>query len=230
MRLLLIEDEEDIADAVARGLRQQGYAVDVVYDGLHGWDQATTEDYDLLLLDLSLPNLDGLEICRRLRATQPALKILMLTARGIVTDRVIGLDSGADDYLVKPFHFQELLARIRALLRRDLRTRQPVLRCGDLQMDVAVRRVYIGPRQIEDLTSKEFGILEYLLTRPDEVVKHQELLDHVWDGTANPFTNAVRVHMTALRRKLGDDAAEPRYIEAVVGYGYRLRCTGPHTP
>lgn len=221
MRLLIIEDEEDLAAALARGLRKQGYAVDIALDGEDGYELAEVNDYDLLILDLSLPGLDGLEVCRRLRAAQPALLILMLTARSLPNERVIGLDLGADDYLIKPFHFDELLARLRALLRRDIRVRNPVLRCDDLTLDPTARVVCIGGCRLE-LTAREFDILEYLMRHPDQVVSQQELLEHVCDITANAFTNAVRVHINSLRRKLGDDADKPRYIETVVGKGYRL--------
>src|SRR2546426_7869777 len=155
MRLIVIEDEPDLADGLARGLRHQGYAVDVAYDGLQGWELANANEYDLLILDLNLPEMDGLEVCHRVRATHPALLILMLTARGLPEERVAGLDLGADDYLVKPFHFAELLARIRALLRRDIRVRAPLLQYTDLKLDPVTRAAWQGNRRLE-LTSKEF--------------------------------------------------------------------------
>ncbi len=221
MRLLVIEDEVDLADALARGLRKQGYAVDVAADGEQGWELAEVNEYDLVILDLNLPGVDGLEVCRRLRASRPHLLILMLTARSHPADRVTGLDLGADDYLVKPFHFEELGARIRALLRRDLRVREPILEWGELKLDPTARIIWHGNRRLE-LTRKEFGILEYLMRHPGEVVSQEELLEHVWDAEVDPFTQTVRVHINSLRRKLGDDARAPRYIETVVGEGYRL--------
>src|SRR6266568_1966864 len=221
MRLIVIEDEPDLADGLARGLRHQGYAVDVAYDGLQGWELANANEYDLLILDLNLPEMDGLEVCRRVRATHPALLILMLTARSGPDERVVGLDLGADDYLVKPFHFAELLARIRALLRRDMRVRTLLLRFADLKLDPTSRVAWQGNRRLE-LTSKEFGILEYLLRHQGEIVSQEALLEHVWDMRTNPLTNTVRVHVNSLRRKLGDLAETPRYIETVVGQGYRL--------
>lgn len=221
MRILIVEDELDLANALARGLRQQGYAVDIAEGGERGWELGEIYDYDLLILDLNLPDMDGLEVCRRLRASRPNLLILMLTARDRLTDKVAGLDLGADDYLTKPFHFEELVARIRALLRRDMRVREPVLRVGDLKLDPASRTAWIGRHRL-DLTRKEFGILEYLMRHPGEVVSQEDLIEHVWDKDVNLFSGSVRVHIYSLRRKLGDDAKHPRYIETVVGGGYRL--------
>ena len=221
MRLLIVEDEFDFAQALARGLRQQGYAIDVALDGAQGWELAEVNEYDLLILDLNLPEMDGLEVCRRLRASRPSLLILMLTARDRPDERVRGLDSGADDYLVKPFHFAELLARVRALLRRDMRVRTLLLQFADLKLDPTSRVAWQGNRRLE-LTSKEFGILEYLLRHLGEIVSQEALLEHVWDMRTNPLTNTVRVHVNSLRRKLGDLAETPRYIETVVGQGYRL--------
>ncbi|MBC7227436.1 MAG: response regulator transcription factor [Thermoflexales bacterium] len=225
MRVLLVEDEPDLAQALARGLRRQGYAVDVAENGERGWELGEVNDYDLLILDLNLPDMDGLEVCRRLRSSKPGLLILMLTARDRVMDKVIGLDSGADDYLTKPFHFEELLARVRALLRRDLRVREPILRVGDLKLDPASRIAWVGRRRL-NLTHKEFGILEYLMRRAGEVVSQEELIEHVWNEDVNLFTSSVRVHVHSLRRKLEDDAKCPRYIETVPGGGYRLRNPG----
>lgn len=221
MRILIVEDELDLANALARGLRQQGYAVDIAEGGERGWELGEIYDYDLLILDLNLPDMDGLEVCRRLRASRPDLLILMLTARDRLTDKVAGLDLGADDYLTKPFHFEELVARIRALLRRDMRVREPVLRVGDLKLDPASRTAWIGRHRL-DLTRKEFGILEYLMRHPGEVVSQEDLIEHVWDEDVNLFSGSVRVHIYSLRHKLGDDAKHPRYIETVVGGGYRL--------
>ncbi|MCL0038765.1 response regulator transcription factor [Dehalococcoidia bacterium] len=221
MRILIIEDEIDLANALAQGLRREGYAVDIAFDGEQGCQSATINDYDLLILDLNLPGMDGLEVCRRLRASHPHLLILMLTARSRPADKVTGLDFGADDYLVKPFDFGELTARVRALLRRDLRVRNPLLQCGDLKLDPASKTVWHGKHRLE-LTRKEFGVLEYLMRHPGEVISQEELLEHVWDAEADPFTNTVRVHVHSLRRKLGDDQTPPKIIETIVGQGYRL--------
>src|SRR5579885_2594319 len=215
MRLLLVEDEIDIASALAAGLRRQGYAVDTAEDGQQALELAGVTDYDLLILDLNLPNMDGLEVCRRLRASCPSLLILMLTARSQPQERVIGLDTGADDYLVKPFHFAALVARLRALLEYQ-----------DIKLDPVTRTAWQANRRLE-LTNKEFGILEYLLRHQEEIVSQETLLEHVWDMQANPLTNPVRVHMNSLRRKLGDVAETPRYIETVIGQGYRLHTRQP---
>ena len=219
MRILIIEDEIDLANLLAQGLRREGYAADVASDGNEGYACATINDYDLLILDLNLPGIDGLEICRRLRTSHPRLLILMLTARGRPGDKITGLDLGADDYLVKPFDFGELTARIRALFRRDLQVRSPLLECGDLKLDPASKTVWLGKRRLQ-LTRKEFGILEYLMRHPGEVISQEELLEHVWDAEADPFTTTVKVHLYSLRQKLGDDGT--RYIQTVIGQGYRI--------
>lgn len=221
MRLLIIEDEVDFAHALVKGLERQGYAVDLAYDGEEGWKLAMVNDYDLLILDLNLPKMDGLEVCRRLCASHPSLPILILSARSEPDERVQGLDLGADDYLVKPFHFAELVARIRSLLRRDMRIRTPLLQYKDLKLDPAARVAWQGNHRLE-LTSKEFGILEYLLRHQGEIISQEALLEHVWDMQTNPFTNTVRVHINSLRRKVGDMAETPQYIETIIGQGYRL--------
>ena len=221
MRLLVIEDEPDIASALEKGLRQVGYAVDIALDGERGSELALVNDYDLLILDLNLPGVDGLEVCHRVRAECPSLLILMLTTRSRPDERVAGLDLGADDYLVKPFHFAELTARVRALLRRYLRVRVPLLQYKDVKLDPAARVVWKGNRRVE-LTSKEFGILEYLLRHRGEIVSQEAILEHVWDMQTNPLTNTVRVHINSLRPKLEDLAETPAYIETIVGQGYRV--------
>ena len=217
MRLLIVEDEEDLANALAHGLRREGYAVDVALTGSDGWEMADVNSYDVLILDLNLPEVDGMELARRVKQQQPRLPIVMLTARAHPTDRIAGLDLGADDYMIKPFHFGELCARLRALLRRDLPNREQVIVYRDLRIDLLARTVWKGTQRLE-LTNKEFGILEYLARHPAEVVTQEDLLEHVWDVNANPFTTTVRVHVNALRRKLGDDG----YIETLIGAGYRL--------
>lgn len=221
MRVLIVEDELDLANALARGLRQKGYAVDIAINGEEGWELGEINEYDLAILDLNLPKLDGLEVCRRLRASKPGLLILMLTARSRLEDRILGLDLGADDYLVKPFHFEELTARIRALLRRDLRVREPILSIRDLRLDPAGRIAWQGKRRLE-LTNKEFAILEYLMRHPGEVVSQEDLIAHVWNEDVNLFSASVRVHIHSLRRKLGESIDSPRYIETITGIGYRL--------
>jgi DNA-binding response OmpR family regulator len=221
MRLLVVDDAPDIATLLLLAFHLDGYAVDAAASGEQALELAAINDYDVAILDLGLPDLDGLDVCRRLRAEHSNLLIIILTARVDVEQRVAGLDAGADDYLTKPFHYEELCARVRALLRRNMRARAPLLRCGDLTLDPAARAAYQGKRLLS-LTRKEFGILEYMLRRRGEVVSQEDLLEHVWNAEANPFTNTVRVHVNALRRKLGDAAATLRYIETIVGVGYRL--------
>lgn len=220
MRVLVVEDEVDLADAVARGLRNEGYAVDVAYEGLEALEKAAVNAYDLVCLDLNLPGADGLDVCRLLKATEDGPRVLMLTARDSLEDRVTGLDHGADDYLVKPFEFPELTARIRALLRRDGGRSGAVLEVGDLILDTA-RHEARRDGGVLNLTPKEFALLRYFMSHPGEVLSAEDLLEHVWDENADPFTNTVRVTVMTLRRKLeGPGSEQP--IETVVGTGYRL--------
>jgi DNA-binding response OmpR family regulator len=223
MRLLVVEDEEDLAEGLRVGLARTGYAVDVALDVAEAYDRLTVNEYDLMLLDVNLPDGDGFALCRALRngevdtPGEGDLRVLMLTARGGLDDRVRGLDEGADDYLVKPFALAELLARVRALLRRDTAGTSAVLTVGDVVLDVA-RHVATLRGERLTLTPKEFAVLEYLMVRPGHVVSSEELLEHVWDANADPFTQTVRVTVGTLRRKLGEGS-----IETVVGRGYRLR-------
>ena len=216
MRLLVVEDEPDLRHALVRGLAREGYATDGAPDGEAALEMARVASYDLAVLDLGLPGIDGVEVCRRLRRREPPPLVLVLTARDAVEDRVAGLDAGADDYLAKPFDFRELAARLRALARRETPSRPARLRCGDLELDPATRRVRVARAEV-GLTAKEFGVLEYLLRRAGEVVSAERLLEHVWDENVDPFTNTVRVQVANLRRKVG-----PERIETVVGAGYRL--------
>lgn len=220
MRVLVVEDEVDLADAVARGLRNEGYAVDVAYEGLEALEKAAVNDYDLVCLDLNLPGADGLYVCRRLKATEDGPRVLMLTARDSLEDRVTGLDHGADDYLVKPFEFPELTARVRALLRRDGGRSGAVLEVGDLVLDTA-RHEARRDGELLNLTPKEFALLRYFMSHPGEVLSAEDLLEHVWDENADPFTNTVRVTVMTLRRKL-DAPGDKQPIETVIGTGYRL--------
>ena len=223
MRILVVDDEADLVDALARGLRREGYAVDTATDGEEALAKASWTPYDLICLDLTMPGIDGLEVCERLRAEPPegvAPRVLMLTARDTLEDRIQGLDVGADDYLVKPFAFDELSARIRSLLRRDPGRSGAVLRVGDVEGDTARHRAIRGDRAL-DLTAKEFALLRYFMSHPGEVISQERLLDHVWDEHADPFTNTVRVTVGTLRRKLSVDDEAP-LLETVVGSGYRL--------
>jgi len=221
MRLLVVEDDEDLAAALVAGLGRAGYAVDHAATGADALEKARLTDYDLLVLDVNLPDTTGFAVCRELRGRGTSARILLLTARGGLTDRIRGLDEGADDYLVKPFALGELLARIRALLRRDTGVASSVLELGELVLDDARNTVTRGARELR-LTRKEFAVLRYLMVRPDHVISAEELLDHVWDEHADPFTQTVRVTVGTLRRKLTVDE-EPPLLETVIGRGYRLR-------
>jgi len=213
----VIEDERTLADAIARGLRRAGMAVDVAYDGTNGHEMAFVTRYDVLVLDRDLPGIHGDEICADLAAAGTLTRVLMLTASGTVADKVEGLGLGADDYLPKPFAFDELLARVRALGRRSSPVAPPVLTIGDVTLDPAKRAAARGGRPL-DLGRKEFGLLEELLKAQGSVVSTEELLERVWDANTDPFTTIVRVTMMTLRKKLGD----PPVIETVVGVGYRI--------
>jgi DNA-binding response OmpR family regulator len=224
VRILVVDDEPDLAEAVARGLRRDGYAVDVAPSGGEALDRLRVNEYDLVCLDVTMPGIDGREVCRQIRAdtrVDPAPRVLMLTARDSLEDRVAGLDDGADDYLIKPFAFPELLARVRSLLRRDAGTTTAVLQVGELELDTARHVAHRGTRQL-DLTAKEFALLRYFMTHPGQVLSQERLLEHVWDEFADPFTNTVRVTVGTLRRKLGGEGDAP-LIDTVVGRGYRLR-------
>ncbi|MBA3338904.1 MAG: response regulator transcription factor [Geodermatophilaceae bacterium] len=217
MRILLVEDERQLADTLARGLRRQGMAVDVAYDGSDGHEKWTYTDYDVVVLDRDLPGMSGDEVMRQLAGSGTLTRVLMLTASGTVADRVNGLSLGADDYLAKPFAFAELVARIRALGRRATPAAPPVLAAGDLVLDPA-RRVVCRAEVPIELTRKEFGVLEMLMRANGGVVSSEELLEKVWDENADPFTTTVRVTIMTMRRKLG----EPAIVDTVVGSGYRI--------
>ncbi|WP_052847596.1 response regulator transcription factor [Streptomyces avicenniae] len=216
MRILLVEDEQPLARYIAVGLRKHGYAVDVAPDGRTALDKVALAPYDVVILDRDLPGVPGDVVCRHLAQTGTA-RVVMLTASDAVEDRVEGLTMGADDYLGKPFAFSELVARVGALARRSAQARPPVLRSGDVVLDPARRTAERGGRAL-GLTPKEFGLLEQLLTADGAVVSAETLLDKVWDEHADPFTNAVRITVGTLRRKLGS----PSLIETVTGAGYRV--------
>ena len=217
MRVLIVEDERDLASAVGRGLRRDGVAVDEAYDGDSGLEKALVNEYDVIILDRNLPRLHGDDVCRQLRAEGIEARVIMLTAAAEIDDRVAGLNLGADDYLPKPFAFEELRARVHALARRSGPARPPVLERAGVRVDPASREVSREGRRI-DLSPKEFGVLEELMRAEGTVVSAEELLERVWDEYTDPFSNVVRVTVMTLRKRLG----EPAVIETVVGAGYRI--------
>jgi DNA-binding response OmpR family regulator len=221
MRILLVEDEQALAAVLKRGLEEHAYAVDLAEDGDSALAFATSEPYDLVILDVMLPDIDGFTLCRKLRAESRHMPVLMLTALNSVDDRVAGLDSGADDYLSKPFDPRELLARVRALLRREQPTRDPLLRVADLELNTASHAVRRGPRHIE-LTTREFAILELFLRNVNRVLSRDEIAQHIWAFDFTAMSNVIDVYVGNLRRKLGDDV-EPRLLSTVRGAGYLLR-------
>ncbi|WP_040793726.1 response regulator [Nocardia paucivorans] len=220
MRLLIVEDEKRLALALAKGLTAEGFAVDVVHDGLEGLHRATEDDYDLIILDIMLPGMNGYRVCAALRAAGREMPVLMLTAKDGEYDEAEGLDTGADDYICKPFSYVVLLARIRALLRRRTRGGTPVLRVGDLVVDPGSHTCRRGDREIT-LTAKEFAVLEHLAVRAGEVVSKSDILQHVWDFAYDGDPNIVEVYISALRRKI-DAPFGCRTILTVRGAGYRL--------
>jgi len=223
VRILVVDDEPDLVAALARGLKREGYAVDTATSGEEALAKASWNPYDLVCLDLNMPDLDGLEVCDSLRTSSfqgITPRVLMLTARDTIEDRIQGLDVGADDYLVKPFSFEELAARVRSLLRRDSGRTGSVIEIGPLLVDTSRHIAKRGERLLE-LTSKEFTLLRYFMSKPGQVISQSELLDHVWDEHADPVTNTVRVTVGTLRRKISVDD-EVDLIETVVGSGYRL--------
>lgn len=221
MRVLVVEDERNLADAIARGLRRLGMAVDVAYDGDAGHEMSFVTRYDVVVLDRDLPGIHGDRICADIVFSGALTRVLMLTASGSVAERVEGLRLGADDYLPKPFAFDELAARVQALGRRATPAAPPVLAVADLVLDPAKRSVTRGGHPV-DLTRKEFGVLEELLKARGGVVSSEELLERVWDANTDPFTTTVRVTVKTLRKKIG----EPPLIETVHGSGYRVAAGG----
>jgi len=220
MRILLVEDDADLAQFMRKGLKEERYAVDVALDGEAGLELTHQNPYDLFILDIMLPKLDGLTLCRRLRASGIRAPVLLLTARDTVQDKVSGLDTGADDYLTKPFAFAELLARVRALLRRGGPQHLTKLTAADLELDPASRRVWRAGKEI-GLTNKEYLLLEFLLRNKNRVLTRTAIIDHVWDISYDPMTNIVDAHIRALRAKI-DREFSPALITTVRGAGYML--------
>lgn len=220
MRVLLVEDDRRISNFVAKGLRENSYAVDMAADGEAALYQASVTDYDVIILDVMLPVKDGFAVCSEIRKSGSATPILMLTARDAVDDRISGLDLGADDYLVKPFDFNELLARLRALLRRNRAVLPPKMTVANLKVDTSTRRVWRGAREIS-LTTKEYSLLEYLVREHGRVVGRAEIAEHVWDENFDPFSNLIEVYIRRLRAKVDRDFAPP-LIHTRRGAGYVL--------
>jgi len=221
MRILVVEDERRLSGIIKRGLLEEGYAVDTAYDGEEGGYFAESVQYDVMILDIMLPKKDGIEVCQELRLKKINIPILMLTAKDSVEDRVAGLDAGADDYLVKPFAFNELLARVRALLRREAFSKSPRLAVGDLVMDVVTREVWRGQKSIK-LTSKEYAILEYFMRHPNMVITRTMVEEHAWDYEFDSISNIIDVYIRRLRCSI-DERGQESLIETVRGAGYRLR-------
>jgi two-component system, OmpR family, copper resistance phosphate regulon response regulator CusR len=220
MRVLLVEDEPNAAHLLAKGLRELAFAVDVAAEGEEAVYLASINNYDLIILDVMLPLKDGFAVCRELRAAGASVPVLMLTARDDVRDRITGLDSGADDYLVKPFDFHELLARVRALLRRGPSLQPEIIEAGDLQINTRSHSVQRAGQLIK-LTAKEYALLEYLARRAGQLVSRPEIAEHVWDENFDPFSNLIEVYIQRLRRKI-DEGREPKLIRTLRGEGYLL--------
>ena len=220
MRLLIVEDEKELCDTIAKTLYQAGYEVDTCYDGDEALDYILAEDYDLIVLDLNLPGTDGMDILKELRKENEETKVLILSARSQIVDKVEGLDAGANDYMEKPFHLQELEARIRSLTRRKFIQKDICLYCGEIKFDTKKREAY-AKETLVSLTRKENGILEYLLLNQGRPVSQEELIEHVWDASVDSFSGSIRVHMSSLRKKfkvvLGYDP-----IVNKIGEGYKL--------
>lgn len=221
MRILVVEDEKKVASFIKRGLEEEGYTVDVAYDGDEGLDLAEHTPYDLILMDVMLPKKDGITVIREMRGRDIATPVLCLTAKDTVDDIVQGLDSGSDDYLTKPFAFAELLARVRALIRRGTQDRGAELRFADLRLDPVTHKVWRSEKEI-DLTSKEYALLEYMMRNPNQVLTRTMIAEHVWDYTFDSFTNIIDVYINYLRKKVDRDF-DQKLIHTVRGVGYVLK-------
>ena len=221
MRLLIVEDEKELCDTIAKSLYDVGYEVDTSYNGSEALEYVLTEEYDLIVLDLNLPGIDGMDILRELRRENEETKVLILSARSQIADKVEGLDAGANDYMEKPFHLQELEARIRSLTRRKFVQRDVCLNNGDRRFDTKKREAYAKEERVP-LTRKESGILEYLLLNQGRPVSQEELIEHVWDASVDSFSGAIRVHMSSLRKKLKAVLGYDPIVNKV-GEGYKMR-------
>ncbi|MFB0507033.1 MAG: response regulator transcription factor [Thermodesulfobacteriota bacterium] len=221
MRILVVEDEKKVASFIKKGLQEEHYAVDIAYDGEEGLALAQINEYDLILLDIMLPKLDGMEVLRRIRRNGFGVPILILTAKDSVEDIVTGLDTGSDDYLTKPFSFAELVARVRALLRRKAKEKTDILTIGDLSLSTSTHRVKRGTREIE-LTPKEYALLEYFMRNPNRILTRALITEHVWDYHFDPETNVIDVYVNYLRKKI-DQGFEKKLIHTIRGSGYMMK-------
>lgn len=217
MKILVVEDEHQIAQSLKKGLEQEIYAVDLAFTGTDGYDMASSEEYDLIILDLMLPGIDGLTICKKLRANNNHTPVLILTARGQIEDKITGLDTGADDYLTKPFSFEELLARIRAIIRRPKDIVTSVLTVGNLSLDTLSFKVLLNNREIK-LSSREFTLLEFLMRNVGVTLTKEKIISRLWNYDEEVLPNTVEVYVRNLRQKIGSS-----YIETLRGFGYRLK-------
>ncbi len=223
MRILIVEDEAKMASFLERGLKEEHYTVDIASDGEKGWEYAMTHEYDLLIVDWMLPKMSGVELCGKFRKEGKTVPVLILTAKDSVEDKIKGLDQGADDYLTKPFSFEELLARIRALLRRPAHlTDKTVLECANLKLDLIKRQTWVDAQEIS-LSQKEFALLEFLMRHAGEVVSRTAIAEHVWDLHFDPMSNTIDVYINFLRKKIGETPSKSK-IETIRGTGYRLAC------
>lgn len=222
MRILVVEDEHKIANSIKKGLEQEAFAVDVAYDGIEGYDLASSEPYDVILLDLMLPGMSGMEICDSLRKNKIHTPILMLTARGEIDDRVKGLNTGADDYLVKPFAFEELVARIKAIARRPKKTTESAITVGSLTLDNTTYEVKRSGKPVE-LTRKEFSLLAFLMRHSGQTLSKEQIMESVWSYEADILPNTVEVYMGYLRNKIDKSfPGEPSLVHTVRGFGYKI--------
>jgi DNA-binding response OmpR family regulator len=222
MRILVVEDEHKIANSIKKGLEQESYAVDVAYTGTDGYDLASTEEYDVIALDVLLPGMDGVKICKKLRSSNIHTPILMLTAKGQTADKVEGLDAGADDYVTKPFAFEELLARVRALVRRPHNAVGPMLQVDDLSLDPVAFEIKRGNTVIQ-LSNREFSLLEYLMRHPNKILTKDQIIGHVWNYDADILPNTVEVYIGYLRNKVDKPFPKsPMLIQTIRGFGYKL--------
>lgn len=222
MKILIVEDEHKIANSIKQGLTQENFAVDVAYDGIEGYDLAVSEEYDVIVLDRLLPGMEGLEICQKLRKQKNHTPILILTAKGQIADRVEGLEDGADDYLVKPFAFEELLARIKALGRRPEKTLETILKLNNLSLNTKTYEVKRGSASIQ-LSKKEFSLLEYLLRHQNKILTKEQVIGHVWNYESNILPNTIEVYIGYLRNKIDKPFKKsPKLIHTVRGFGYKI--------